>query len=275
MINTMINTMIDSHVHLNRREFQGELPDLLARATEAGVTGFLNVGYDLISSAESIALAESNPSILAAVGVHPHDAAELADEHGNPTLEGAGELQDLEAMASHPRVVAIGEIGLDFYRDLSPRPAQETAFSLQLELAERVGLPVILHVRDAWPETLALIDRIGVPSHRGVLHSFSGGMAEMEWARTRGFLLGIGGPVTYKNSLLPEVVAAAGLDMLLLETDAPWLPPVPHRGRRNEPGFVAHTRDKVASITGFPPGEVSDRTTANFESLFTKAKIGG
>ncbi len=266
--------MIDSHTHLNRQEFHGDLPNLLSRAAQAGVTGFLNVGYDLVSSAESIALTESTPNILASVGVHPHDATELVDEKGNPTQEGTAELHDLETMAAHPRVVAIGEIGLDFYRDLSPRPAQETAFTLQLNLAERVGLPVILHVRDAWPETLAQVDRVGVPSCRGVLHSFSGGLPEMEWARERGFLLGIGGPVTYKNSTLPEVVAEAGLDMLLLETDAPWLPPVPHQNKRNEPAFVAFTRDKVADILGRSPEEVSAGTTANFRALFTKARIG-
>ncbi len=266
--------MIDSHVHLNRQEFKSELPDLMSRATAAGVTTFLNVGYDLASSAESIALAESHPNILASVGVHPHDAAELADEQGHLTPEGTAAIAKLESMASHPRVVAIGEIGLDYYRDLSPRPTQAGAFSLQLELADRVGLPVILHVRDAWPETLELIDSQGVPSCRGVLHSFSGGIAEMEWARERGFWLGIGGPVTYEDSTLPEVVSAAGVDMTLPETDAPWLPPVPHRGQRNEPGFVAHTRDKVAAIVGLSPEEVSARSTANFNTLFPKARNG-
>ena len=267
--------MIDSHVHLNRREFRGELDGLLARADEAGVTGFLNVGYDLATSSESIGLAEGDGRILATVGIHPHDAADLADEQGALTTRGAETLAQLEAMAAHPRVVAIGEIGLDFFRDLSPRPAQEKAFTLQLELAERIGLPVVLHVRDAWPETLGLVDRVGIPSGRGVLHSFSGGMTEMEWARERGFLLGIGGPLTYKNSSLPEVVAAAGLEMLLLETDAPWLPPVPHRGKRNEPGYLPHTRDKVAAVTGATPREVVRQTTANFQALFAKGTISG
>ncbi len=260
--------MIDSHVHLNRREFGDELPDLLARAEAAGVAGFLNVGYDLATSRESIALAESDPRILAAVGIHPHDAEEIADDQGNATSEGADRLKELEQMAAHPRVVAIGEIGLDYFRDLSPRTTQDTAFSLQLRLAERVGLPVVLHVRDAWRETLELVDRVGVPSCRGVLHSFSGGPEEMEWARERGLLLGIGGPVTYKNSTLPEIVTAAGLDMILLETDAPWLPPVPHRGKRNEPAYVAHTRDMVAALTGVSSEEVVARTTANFRALF-------
>jgi TatD DNase family protein len=267
--------LIDSHLHLNRTEFGGEFRDVLDRAAEAGVAGFLNVGYDLATSAESIALAESDPRILATVGVHPHDAAELSDEYGHLTDEGNRALAELESMAAHPRVVAIGEIGLDFFRDLSPRPAQDSAFAAQLKLAERIGLPVVLHVRDAWPETLALVDRVGVPSRGGVLHSFSGGMAEMEWARDRGFLLGIGGPLTYKNSTLPEVVAAAGVDLLLLETDAPWLPPVPYRGKRNEPAFLVHTRARVAEILGTTDEEVSERTTANFRTLFAKGLISG
>lgn len=267
--------MIDSHLHLNRSEFGAEGNEVLDRAAAAGITGFLNVGYDLETSGASIALADSDPRILATVGIHPHDAAELADPHGALTADGVATLGELERMAAHPRVVAIGEIGLDFYRDLSPRPAQDAAFAAQLKLAEQVGLPVVLHVRDAWPETLALVDRVGVPSRGGVLHSFSGGMIEMEWARERGFLLGIGGPVTYKNSALPEVVAAAGAGLLLLETDAPWLPPVPYRGKRNEPAYLTHTRARVAEILGLSSDEVSDRTTANFHALFDKGSIRG
>ena len=126
---------------------------------------------------------------------------------------------------------------MDFYRDLSPRPAQRTALAAQLDLARELDLPVVFHVRDAWAETLALIDELGAPPRRGVLHAFAGDARAVAWARERGFLLGIGGPVTYKNSTLPDLVRLAGCDRLLLETDAPWLPPVPHRGRRNEPAF--------------------------------------
>lgn len=262
--------MIDSHVHLNRSEFDSDRHDVIGRAVEAGVTGFLNVGYDPDTSSESIALAETDPRILATVGVHPHDAALLADESGNPTREGLRILADMEAQSANPRVVAIGEIGLDFFRDLSPRPAQDTAFAQQLHLAERVGLPVVLHVRDAWPETLALIDREGAPSNGGVLHSFSGGEQEVAWARERGFLIGVGGPVTYKKSKLPRAVVAAGLDMILLETDAPWLPPVPHRGQRNESAYLQHTRDFVAEVLGVPAREVVEQTTRNFHQLFFK-----
>jgi len=260
--------LIDSHVHLNREEFSGEVPAILDRAAAAGVRGFLNVGYDLETSRQSIALAEEDSRILAAVGVHPHDAALLADPEGNLTAAGVRALDELEELAAHPRVVAIGEIGLDYYRDLSPRPAQARAMTEQLHLAERLGLPVVFHIRDAWTETLDLIDQVGVPSAGGVLHSFSGDEGSVTWARRRGMMLGIGGPVTYKNSRLHELVAAAGLELLLLETDAPWLPPVPYRGKRNESSYLAHTRDAVALAVGLSPEEVDTVTTASFGRLF-------
>ena len=260
--------MIDSHVHLNRAEFAEDRSRALAAARAAGVEGFLHVGYDPPTSRESIALAESHPDVWATVGVHPHDALLLADGDGNLTDDGRDVLDELAGLAASSRVVAIGEIGLDFYRDLSPRPAQRAALVAQLELADRLGLPVVFHVRDAWEETLALVDEVGVPRARGVLHAFSGSMAAVDWARERGFLLGIGGPVTYKNSDLPSRVVAAGCDLLLLETDAPWLPPVPHRGRRNEPSYLVHTCNKVAELLDLEPAEVAARTSAAFHGLF-------
>lgn len=260
--------MIDSHIHLNRQEFRGEIAAVLDRAARAGVQGFMNVGYDLETSRQSIALAEGDPRIVATVGIHPHDALLLAGENGAVTAAGRDILKELEDLASHPRVVAIGEIGLDFFRDLSPRPAQHAALVAQLELAEKVGLPVVFHVRDAWPETLAVIDEVGVPTRGGVLHSFSGDETTVAWARERGMLLGIGGPVTYKNSRLPGLLADAGCDLLLLETDAPWLPPAPHRGQRNEPGYLAHTCAAVARAVGLAEEEVTRRTSASFRRVF-------
>ncbi len=260
--------MIDSHCHLNRPEFASDRPAVLAAAMAAGVTGILNVGYDLPTSRESVALAEADPRILATVGVHPHDAALLAGPTGAPSAQAGALLAELEELAAHPRVVAIGEIGLDYYRDRSPRPAQQAALAMQLELAERTGLPVVFHVRDAWDETLDLVDRVGVPRRRGVLHAFAGDRHAVAWARERGFLLGIGGPVTYKNSTLPDLVRSAGVDRLLLETDAPWLPPVPHRGRRNEPAFVALTCATVAQLLGLDEAATAAATSANFRALF-------
>ena len=260
--------MIDSHVHLNRQELLPDHAEVLARARGGGVTAFLNVGYDLETSRESIALATENADILATVGIHPHDALMLADEAGQISAAGHRALEDLEKMAAEARVVAIGEIGLDYFRDLSPRPAQNAALAAQLALADRVDLPVVFHVRDAWSETLEQIDQCGVPRRAGVLHSFSGDENAVAWARERGFLLGIGGPVTYKNSKLPDMVALAGLDMILLETDAPWLPPVPFRGKRNESAYLVHTLEKVAAILDLDPHEVDRATTANFFRLF-------
>lgn len=260
--------MIDSHVHLNRTEFAADRDAVMAAARREGVTGFLNVGYDLPSSRESVALAEANADVWATVGVHPHDAQVLADARGRLRPAAADFLAELAELARHPRVVAVGEIGLDFFRDLSPRPAQRAALAAQLELADRVDLPVVFHVRDAWREILEQVDAHGVPARGGVLHAFAGGPEAVVWARDRGLLLGIGGPVTYKNSELPARVVEAGADLLLLETDAPWLPPVPHRGRRNEPGYVRHTRDKVAELLGLTPEEASARTTENFRRLF-------
>ena len=263
--------MIDSHVHLNRKEFQDQQPEVLARARATGVTQFLNVGYDLQSSAESISLAETHPDILATVGIHPHDAALLADDQGNPLPETPAVLDRLRQMANHPNVVAIGEIGLDFFRDLSPRPAQYSALKMQLELAAELNLPVVFHIRDAWSETLALIDEVGIPARRGILHAFSGDETSVEWARKNGFLLGIGGPITYKNSNLAALVELAGPDLIVLETDAPWLPPVPHRGQRNESAYLVHTLAKVAAALGLSEEEVDRRTTKNFHRLF----VGG
>lgn len=260
--------MIDSHVHLNRREFAGEVDAVMARARAAGVTGFLNVGYDLASSHESIALAATHPEIQATVGVHPHDATTIADASGAVTAAGREILAELADLAQRLEVVAIGEIGLDFFRDLSPRPAQYAALTAQLELAARVDLPVVFHIRDAWHETLAHLDEVGLPARRGVLHAFSGDRDAVQWACERGFLLGIGGPVTYNKSRLPELVALAGVEHILLETDAPWLPPVPHRGLRNESAFLAHTLAKVAALLELTPEEVVDRTTASFARLF-------
>jgi TatD DNase family protein len=266
--------LIDSHCHLNRDDFGADRAAVFGRAREAGVRGFLNVGYDPESSAASLALAHREPDVWATVGVHPHDAELLADADGKLTAQGEAVLAEMQTMAADERVVAIGEIGLDFFRDLSPRPAQRAALGAQLDLARRLDLPVVFHVRDAWRETLEFIDAHGAPPAGGVLHAFSGDAEAVEWARRRGFLLGIGGPVTYKNSALPERVAAAGSGMLLLETDAPWLPPVPHRGQRNEPAHVAHTCAKVAEILQMPAEEVAAATTASFHRLFRRTGEG-
>ena len=260
--------LIDTHLHLNRGEFRDDLDQVLARARDAGVTGLLNVGYDVESSEASVALAARVPGVRAAVGVHPHDALLVADAAGRVGPEGDAVLDRLDALAAAPGVVAWGEIGLDYFRDLSPRPAQATAFAVQLARADRHGLPVILHIRDAYAEARELLEREGLPARRGVLHAFAGDVDTALWAVSRGFVLGIGGPVTYKNSRLPEAVAAVDLDHLILETDAPWLPPMPHRGKRNEPSYVALTAAKVAEIHGVDVEEAIARTGAAARRVF-------
>ena len=263
--------LVDSHVHLNRSEFRRDLAAVLDRAAAAGVTRLLNVGYDPPSSEESVALAEAHPQILASVGVHPHDASLLADPEGRPTAAAAGILERLESLTAHPPVVAVGEIGLDFFRDLSPHPAQRTAFALQLQLARKVGLPVIFHIRDAYAETAALVETIGPPGAGGVLHAFAGDLETVEWAQRHGLLLGIGGPVTYPKSRLPELLRACRVDDILLETDAPWLPPTPHRGQRNEPAYLRETALKVAALFDCDLAELANTTSCNFDRLFAAA----
>lgn len=264
--------MIDSHVHLNRQEFADETGAIVERARAAGVTGFLNVGYDLETSRASLALADRYDDVWATVGIHPHDALLLADEQGRVTADGRLRLAELEELCRHPKVLAVGEIGLDFFRDLSPRPAQHAALAAQLELAARLDLPVVFHVRDAWEAMLGFVDQVGLPPRRGVLHAFSGDAAAVDWALERGFRLGIGGVVTYRQSALPGMVARAGCDALLLETDAPWLPPVPHRGQRNEPAWLGLVLDTVAGILQMEPGAVERRTDAAFADLFRPGK---
>ncbi len=267
--------MIDSHVHLHRADFATDRAEVLARAAAAGVSGFLEIGYDPPSCEAAVRLAGSDPRVLAAVGIHPHDAAILADAEGNPTAGGREVLTRLRALAAHPRVVAIGEIGLDYYRDLSPRPAQHTALTLQLELAAEMALPVVFHIRDAYPQTRALVEAVGIPARGAVLHSFAGDRTMVEWAREHGLLLGIGGPVTYKKSALPTVLEGVSPDGVLLETDAPWLPPVPYRGKRNEPAYLVHTRDHLAGVLGTTPDDLNARTDANFARLFGRMPTTG
>ncbi|MHB8080140.1 MAG: TatD family hydrolase [Candidatus Krumholzibacteriia bacterium] len=260
--------LVDSHLHLGRADYAADREAVLARAEAAGVTRFLEVGYDLESSERAAALAGADGRFRAAVGIHPHDAARLAGPDGRLAPDADAVLARLAALAAGPRVVAIGEIGLDFFRDLSPRPAQVAAFRAQLALAGRLGLPVILHVRDAYPEALALLEAEGLPERRGVLHAFAGDASSAAWARRHGFRLGIGGPVTYRHSLLPDLLRGVAPDDLLLETDAPWLPPQPHRGRRNEPAWLRLTAEAVAGLCGLPLEELAARTTAACEALF-------
>jgi TatD DNase family protein len=253
--------LIDSHAHLDFPQFDADRETVIQRAREAGLVAILNVGADLASSRAAVALAEQHDFIHAAVGVHPHDAKTV-------TSAVLGELREL---ARHPKVVAIGEIGLDYYRDLSPRPVQRRAFADQLALAAELALPVVVHSREAHDDVFAALKGW---KGTGVLHSYSAGLERLEEVLGMGFLIGLSGPVTFPNaSGLRAVAAAVPLERLLVETDCPYLTPVPYRGKRNEPAYVRYVVEAVARARGMPAEVVAQATTVNAHSLFGVAPL--
>lgn len=251
--------MFDSHCHLNHEDFLPDLEAVLARAAAAGVELMLVPGYDLPSSRRAVALADRYPQLLAAVGVHPHDAASLD----------SAALVELRELARHPRVVAIGEIGLDFYRDLSPRAEQLRAFAEQIRLAREMSKPIIIHQREAeaFARDLFLAERGGELG--GVWHCFSGSRELAELAVEQGFALGLAGPVTFPNARgLAALAAEVPAENLLIETDAPYLSPHPHRGRRNEPARLPLIAGRLAELRHQPLEDLVRATTDNFQRIF-------
>lgn len=260
--------LADTHCHLDFEAYETDRQQVLERSRQAGVQRILNPGIDLPSSRAAIRLAEEHPEVYAAVGVHPNSALEWDKSS----------LEELRDLAGHPKVVAIGEIGLDFYRDRAPREIQARAFEEQLELAASLALPVIIHNRQATLQVHKMLQNwtgaleassSPLNDRHGVLHSFSGDVQEARHAIRLGFYVGITGPVTYRNAAaLQEVVADLPADRLLVETDAPFLPPHPHRGERNEPVYVRLIVDKIAEIQSLSTGILAARTTSNAERLF-------
>lgn len=251
--------LVDTHVHLNHVDLS-DWAALLARAEEASVGAFVVVGYDLASSEKAVVLSKGDARIWATVGIHPHEAESWNDDVA----------ERLASLATLDRVIAWGEIGLDFYRDLSPRKAQFRAFEEQLDLAARLDLPVVIHCRDAYPETLDMLEARHDLAAPVILHCFQGTMRDAERAWARGWFLGVGGAVTFKNQDdLREVVRAAPPESLLLETDAPYLSPVPLRGKYpNEPARVAYVAEKVAELRNSGVEEIAHLTTANAGRAF-------
>lgn len=248
--------LIDSHAHLDFRQFDDDRESAIERARQAGVVAIINVGTNLSSSRASVHLAEEHDFIYATVGIHPHDA-DTADEEA---------LNALRSLVEHPQVVAVGEIGLDYYRDYSPRSLQRRAFHDQLALAAEVRRPVVIHSRDAHDEVfVALHNWEGT----GVLHTYAAGPQRLEEALEMGFFIGLSGPVTYpKAHGLREVARAVPLDRLLVETDCPYLAPTRYRGRRNEPAYVKDIVELIAHERNQPMEQVARATTENAQRLF-------
>jgi TatD DNase family protein len=245
--------MIDSHVHMNHEDFRDDFEAVLSRARDAGVTHMVNIGFDLESSRETVRLTEQIDLFYGAVGVHPHDASSYTTE-----VE-----QKLEELLSKERIVAVGEIGLDFYRDLSPRDVQREVFVKQIRLAKRNGVPIIIHCRDAFDDVVSVL-RCEAESYRGIFHAFGGDRTMAQTVLDLGFHIGIGGIVTFKKSNLADVVAELPSESIVLETDSPYLTPAPFRGKRNEPAYVAYVAKKIAEATGQTVHEVEQQTDQNF-----------
>jgi TatD DNase family protein len=244
--------LVDTHAHLHDPAFDGDRPAVLARARAAGIARLLTIGTDVATSEAAVALAAAEPDVYAAVGIHPHDAR-TAD---------AGALDRIAALARAPKVVAIGEIGLDYYRDHSPRAAQRAALTAQLALARAARKPVLLHCREAHADLLALCEAEGVREVGGILHCFSGDLETARRGLALGLVLSVAGPVTYPSARrLAEVVREAPLEALVVETDCPYLPPQPWRGQRNEPGYLPATVARVAELRGLPVDRVAEETT--------------
>jgi TatD DNase family protein len=238
-------TLIDSHCHLDMDDFDPDRADVLARAQTAGVSTMITIGAGgpLAANQRAVALAATHAQVFATVGVHPHEASVVSDEV----------VRTIEALAQRPKVVAIGETGLDYHYDNSPRPQQRAAFARFIELARRLGLPIVVHLRDADADALAIMTAEGAREAGGVIHCFSGDAAS----------------VTFKNAdALREAARCVPSDRLMVETDAPFLAPVPHRGRRNEPALVVRTAAVLAEVRGERLEAVAENTRRNAQRLF-------
>lgn len=255
--------LIDSHCHLDFPDFAPERAEVIARARRAGIARMLTISVRLSTFPDVRAIAREEEGVYCSVGVHPHQAEE------EPVDEAAA----LLVHTDDPVVIGIGETGLDYYYDNSPRDRQRTNFAAHIEAARESGLPLIVHTRDADQDTVAMLrDGAADGRLRGVIHCFSSGRALAEAALEIGFYISLSGILTFKKAEeLRSIIADVPLDRLLVETDAPYLAPVPMRGKRNEPAYVAHTAAALAQVKGVTPEQVAAVTTENFFTLFSKA----
>ncbi len=249
---------VDSHAHLQWASFDADREAVIRRARAAGVKSIVNIGFDVDGSRRAVGFAEGYAGLYATVGVHPHNASQFND----------AVVEELRRLAAHAKVVAIGEIGLDYYRNRSPRDAQRRAFEAQLGLAAEVGLPVVVHDREAHGEVLEVLSRFS-GRIAGVMHCFSGSREMAEQCLSSGFYVSFAGPVTFPNARRLQAIARwVDVDKLLLETDSPWLAPQAKRGQRNEPAYLPFIAEKIATLKGISLEEVAEATTRNAQAIF-------
>jgi TatD DNase family protein len=248
----------DSHAHINDERFDADRDETIKRAFDGGLAGFLNAGADMESSASGLAIAEKYPGVFAAVGIHPHDAKAAVE----------ADYSKLAQWASNPKVVAIGEIGLDYHYNLSPHEVQQEVFIRQLDVARQTDLPFIIHDREAHADCMKLIKR-EAKGLAGVFHCFSGSWEMAQELLTLGLYISFAGPLTFANSVkLKQIAATAPLERILIETDSPYLTPPPHRGHRNEPLYVKLVAAELAALRGMDPDEIGAITYENAKRLF-------
>jgi len=250
--------MTDSHCHLDFKQFDDQRDECVKEALHSGVHTIINIGTDISSSQRSIDLAEKYEAIYATVGVHPHDAKTLND----------AAYDRLRTLAGQNKVCAIGEIGLDYYRDLSPRPIQKRALRRQLELAAEMQLPVVIHTRESFDDTFAIVSEYSERLPGGVFHCFPGDAVAASMVFDIGFIISVGGVITFKNSTMAKVAAEVPLEKIIIETDAPYLTPEPFRGKLNRPAYVVHVCRKLAELQGLKTEEVERITDRTCHKLF-------
>ncbi|PLS15108.1 hydrolase TatD [Bacillus sp. M6-12] len=251
--------LFDTHAHLNAQQYEEDLEQVIERARKEGVSNIVVVGFDQPTITSAMELTEKYEFIYACVGWHPVDAIDMTDD----------DLKWIEDLASHPKVVAIGEMGLDYHWDKSPKEIQKEVFRKQIRLAKKVNLPIMIHNREATADIVEILKEENAAEVGGIMHCFSGSAETALECVEMNFYISLGGPVTFKNAKKPkEVAAAVPFDRLLIETDCPYLTPHPHRGKRNEPGYVKLVAEQIAEIKNVSFEEVAAVTTANAKKLF-------
>ncbi|MDQ0209174.1 TatD family hydrolase [Alkalicoccobacillus murimartini] len=251
--------LFDTHVHLNAEQFNDDVEEVIARAKDAGVERMVVVGFDEKTINRALELVEAYEFLYAAVGWHPVDAIDMTDKH----------LEWLEELSAHPKVVALGEMGLDYHWDKSPKDIQKEVFIKQIHLAKKVNLPIIIHNREADQDIVDILEAEGAKDVGGIMHCFGGSVEIADRCLAMNFYISLGGPVTFKNAKRPKEVAKhVPIEKLLIETDCPYLAPHPNRGKRNEPGYVKLVAEEIADLRGISYEELAQHTTRNANELF-------